>query len=164
MALTFCKQGRNPVLTQATDHFKDPCLKSRPDMLGPVYTGRPSGAHVQGMKGSWKACLPRVAVWLVESGVCTGSGPGPEDWPSQGDFPWVGELRSLTSCHQLEGARLGEGKVTGDSLGTRPLTTQSQILATQFPGGNNDRQNAPTGKEFSDCVTGNCVLFRCLWS
>lgn len=87
MALTFCKQGRNPVLTQATDHFKDPCLKSRPDMLGPVYTGRPSGAHVQGMKGSWKACLPRVAVWLVESGVCTGSGPGPEDWPSQGDFP-----------------------------------------------------------------------------
>lgn len=154
----------NPVLIQATDHLKDPCLKSRPDMLGPVYTGRPSGAHVWGMKGSWKACLPRVAVWLVESGVCKGSGLRPEDWPSQGDFPWGGGLRSLESCHQLEGARLGEGKVTGDSLRTHPLTTQSLILATQFPRGKNDGWNVPIGEEFSDCVSGNCVLFRCLWS
>lgn len=154
----------NPVLIQATDHLKDPCLKSRPDMLGPVYIGRPSGAHVWGMKGSWKACLPRVAVWLVESGVCKGSGLRPEDWPSQGDFPWGGGLRSLKSCHQLEGARLGEGKVTGDSLGTHPLTTQSLILATQFPRGKNDGWNVPIGEEFSDCVSGNCVLFRCLWS
>lgn len=154
----------NPVLIQATDHLKDPCLKSRPDMLGPVYTGRPSGAHVWGMKGSWKACLPRVAVWLVESGVCKGSGLRPEDWPSQGDFPWGGGLRSLESCHQLEGARLGEGKVTGDNLGTHPLTTQSLILATQFPRGKNDGWNVPIGGEFSDCVSGNCVLFRCLWS
>lgn len=154
----------NPVLIQATDHLKDPCLKSRPDMLGPVYTGRPSGAHVWGMKGSWKACLPRVAVWLVESGVCKGSGLRPEDWPSQGDFPRGGGLRSLESCHQLEGARLGEGKVTGDNLGTHPLTTQSLILATQFPRGKNDRWNVPIGEEFSDCVSGNCVLFRCLWS
>lgn len=75
-----------PVLTQATDYLKDRCLKSRPDMLGPVYTGRPSGAHVQGMKGSWKTCLPGVAVWLVERGVCTGLGLRPKDWPSQGDF------------------------------------------------------------------------------
>lgn len=154
----------NPVLIQATDHLKDPCLKSRPDMLGPVYTGRPSGAHVWGMKGSWKACLPRVAVWLVESGVCKGSGLRPEDWPSQGDFPRGGGLRSLESCHQLEGARLGEGKVTGDNLGTHPLTTQSLILATQFPRGKNDGWNVPIGEEFSDCVSGNCVLFRCLWS
>lgn len=69
MALTFVNMDEKPVLIQATDHLKDPCLKSRPDMLGPR-VHREALWSPSGNEGLLEGVSSQVTVWLVESGVC----------------------------------------------------------------------------------------------
>lgn len=89
---------KDAALTQATGHFKQPYLETQACHTWPLVLGDLLEPGFR-TEVPWKTCLPGVPVWLVgalsptEGRVCTSLGPGPDNWPSHGDFFSGGTLQ-----------------------------------------------------------------------